>query len=57
MIGNNDYANARKLVNPTNDAKVIAKSLTSLGFEVIKAHRRGLENDEGRRGSSSKPFP
>ena len=35
VIGNNDYANARKLVNPTNDAKVIAKSLTSLGFEVM----------------------
>ena len=34
VIGNSNYSNA-ELKNPVNDAKLIAKTLDSLNFEVI----------------------
>ena len=34
VIGNNNYAHARKLDNPVNDAAAIAASLEQVGFEV-----------------------
>ncbi len=34
VIGNSEYASG-PLANPANDAKLIAASLTSLGFDVI----------------------
>lgn len=35
VIGNSTYANAPPLRNPVNDAREIAKALTSFGFEVV----------------------
>ncbi len=35
VIGNGDYQNARKLVNPVNDATDMAAALRDVGFEVI----------------------
>ena len=34
IIGNSNYINA-KLINPVNDARLIAKTLDSLNFEVL----------------------
>jgi hypothetical protein len=34
VIGNGAHANAPQLVNPANDARVIAKNLRDMGFEV-----------------------
>ncbi len=36
VIGNGAYAQAGKLGNPVNDARLIAKNLRSLGFEVME---------------------
>jgi tetratricopeptide (TPR) repeat protein len=36
VIGNGAYENTTPLVNPANDARVIAKALRGLGFEVIE---------------------
>ncbi|MBL6445778.1 caspase family protein [Fulvivirga sp. 29W222] len=36
VIGNADYQNANKLLNPVNDARSMKKALTSLGFEVMQ---------------------
>ncbi|MBS1794517.1 MAG: caspase family protein [Acidobacteria bacterium] len=35
VIGNGDYANARKLLNPANDAADMANALRALGFDVV----------------------
>ena len=35
VIGNGDYQNARKLLNPFNDATDMAAALREVGFEVI----------------------
>src|ERR1700744_4831659 len=35
VIGNGAYVNANKLLNPPNDARAMAASLKSLGFEVM----------------------
>ncbi|HLW92643.1 MAG TPA: caspase family protein [Roseiarcus sp.] len=35
VIGNSDYRSAPRLQNPTNDAKLIAKTLRGLGFTLI----------------------
>ncbi|MBD0403883.1 caspase family protein [Flammeovirga sp. EKP202] len=35
VIGNSDYVNGGRLKNPVNDARLMAKTLTDLGFEVI----------------------
>ncbi len=43
IIGNGDYTNARKLVNPANDATDMVKSLTDLGFEVISGTNLSLK--------------
>lgn len=40
IIGNGDYANARKLVNPPNDATDMTAALTELGFEVISGRNK-----------------
>ena len=37
VIGNSNYDSIAKLANPVNDAKLIAKTLESLDFEVILA--------------------
>ncbi len=37
VIGNGDYASGR-LINPANDARLIAESLRGLGFEVMSRH-------------------
>jgi len=37
VIGNSNYDSIAKLANPVNDAKLIAKTLDSLNFEVILA--------------------
>ncbi len=42
IIGNGDYANARKLVNPPNDATDMTATLTELGFEVISGTNLNL---------------
>lgn len=34
VIGNSDYKNTGVLVNPVNDAKLIADSLKTTGFEI-----------------------
>jgi Caspase domain/Concanavalin A-like lectin/glucanases superfamily len=34
VIGNSDYKNALKLKNPVNDANLMSKELTNLGFKV-----------------------
>ena len=36
VIGNSDYINAGRLSNPINDARGMAKALSSLGFKVLK---------------------
>jgi uncharacterized caspase-like protein len=36
VIGNGAYENATKLANPANDARIIAKALRGMGFEVIE---------------------
>ncbi|SFV71770.1 Mlr3463 protein [hydrothermal vent metagenome] len=36
VIGNSDYINAGRLANPVNDARGMAKALTSLGFKVLE---------------------
>ncbi len=36
IIGNSNYGGGQYLKNPVNDANLMAKTLTSLGFEVIK---------------------
>ncbi len=35
VIGNNEYKNARALVNPKNDATSMANALEKVGFEVV----------------------
>ena len=47
VIGNNDYQNARKLVNPINDASVIASSLKSAGFTVAITTDANLKDMKG----------
>jgi uncharacterized caspase-like protein len=37
IIGNANYANMPKLLNPANDAKLIASNLESVGFTVVLA--------------------
>jgi hypothetical protein len=37
VIGNANYANMPKLLNPANDAKLIASNLESVGFTVVLA--------------------
>ena len=37
VIGNADYANMPKLLNPANDAKLIAGNLELVGFKVTLA--------------------
>jgi peptidoglycan hydrolase-like protein with peptidoglycan-binding domain len=34
IVGNSDYQNAPSLENPVNDAKLVAETLTGLGFKV-----------------------
>ncbi|WP_185114003.1 caspase family protein [Fulvivirga imtechensis] len=36
IIGNADYQNANKLLNPVNDARSMKNALTKLGFEVME---------------------
>lgn len=36
VIGNADYQNANKLLNPVNDARAMKKALAGLGFEVMQ---------------------
>lgn len=36
IIGNADYQNANKLLNPVNDARSMKKALSGLGFEVMQ---------------------
>ncbi|UII30106.1 caspase family protein [Fulvivirga ulvae] len=36
IIGNAEYQNANKLLNPVNDARSMKKALTGLGFEVMQ---------------------
>lgn len=50
VIGNGDYAVARKLSNPVNDADDMAKTLSQLGFEVISGTNLSLRqmNDKVR---------
>lgn len=50
VIGNSDYIKARTLVNPANDAVDMARSLTSLGFNVISGNNLDLKqmNDKVR---------
>ena len=36
IIGNADYQNANKLLNPVNDARAMQKALTELGFDVME---------------------
>jgi len=43
VIGNGNYVNARKLVNPVNDANDMAKALTDVGFEVISGTNLSLK--------------
>jgi Flp pilus assembly protein TadD len=46
VIGNGAYVNATALANPPNDAKVVAKTLREIGFEVIEGtnlDRAGME--------------
>ena len=38
VIGNSNYDSIVDLKNPVNDAKLIAKTLDSLGFDVIQAY-------------------
>ena len=44
VIGNSNYDSIAKLANPVNDAKLIAKTLDSLDFEVILATDLDEEN-------------
>jgi uncharacterized caspase-like protein len=64
VIGNSAYTGGAPLKNPKNDAELIAKTLTEIGFEVIKvtdanqremrrsmlAFSRKLRNNEGSVG-------
>lgn len=43
IIGNGNYTNARKLVNPPNDANDMAATLQELGFEVISGTNLNLK--------------
>jgi len=36
VIGNSDYMNAGRLANPVNDARGMAKALSSFGFKVLE---------------------
>tara|TARA_B110000483_G_C18199230_1_gene544439 strand:- start:521 stop:736 length:216 start_codon:yes stop_codon:yes gene_type:complete len=42
VIGNSNYDSIAKLANPVNDAKLIARTLDSLDFEVILATATGI---------------
>jgi uncharacterized caspase-like protein len=44
VIGNGAYADAAKLANPANDARLIARNLKSLGFDVME----GIDADRRR---------
>lgn len=50
VIGNSDYAVARKLANPSNDATDMANSLRELGFDVVSGTNLNLKqmNDKVR---------
>src|SRR3954466_2487626 len=50
VIGNADYAKARALANPANDATDVAKALGDLGFTVISGTNLDLKqmNDKVR---------
>lgn len=46
VIGNGAYANAPRLANPANDAADIARSLRSIGFEIVEGRdldKRSME--------------
>ena len=46
VIGNGAYANANTLPNPANDARLVAKTLRDIGFEVLEGvdlDRTGME--------------
>jgi len=43
IIGNGNYVNARRLVNPPNDAADMTATLTELGFEVISGTNLNLK--------------
>ena len=43
VVGNNDYKNA-PLVNPINDARLVAKTLEGLGFEVMLRENLNLRD-------------
>jgi hypothetical protein len=47
VIGNSNYKGGTKLLNPANDANLMAETLTNLGFEVIKridADKQSMED-------------
>ncbi len=47
VVGNSNYQHGGKLKNPVNDANLMAKTLTNLGFEVTKltdANLKELQN-------------
>lgn len=46
VVGNNDYKSA-PLVNPINDARLVAKTLQGLGFEVILRENLNLRDFKG----------
>lgn len=51
IIGNSDYANTQKLDNPANDAKLLAASLQTIGFQVDS--HTDLEQKKLRRAVSA----
>lgn len=44
VVGMSDYVHLRPLLNPANDARLIARTLTALGFEVTEVVN-GTRND------------
>jgi TRAP transporter TAXI family solute receptor len=52
VIGNSSYSKLQALVNPRNDAQLMAKTLRNLGFEVVSA----IDVDRIRIGRAIKAF-
>ena len=45
VIGNANYKHYSKLKNPINDAELIAKTLSELGFEVMQGYNLGTKDE------------
>jgi hypothetical protein len=57
VVGNSAYRTVPPLTNPVNDAKLIAETLQSLGFELVGGGAQLLSTSLASRRSSNASAP